>query len=91
MLRYKLAALDCSIARINIDVMRQPECTTLPEAPRKSRNESEARSRHEARRECCQQLMADLELASTCGRPDIAAYATQLSADMHRGDRWTAT
>jgi hypothetical protein len=27
--------------------------------------------------------MADLELASTCGRPDIAAYATRLSAEMH--------
>jgi hypothetical protein len=50
--------------------------------PRKSRNKSEARSRREARRERCQRLMADLELASTCGRPDIAAYATQLLAEM---------
>jgi len=28
-------------------------------------------------------LMDDLALASTCGRPDIAACATQLSAEMH--------
>jgi hypothetical protein len=36
--------------RINIkdDVMRQPECATPPEMPRKSQNKSEARSRHEA-------------------------------------------
>jgi hypothetical protein len=89
MLRYKIAALDCSIARVTIegDVMGLPECATLPEAPRKSRNKSEARSRHEARRERCQRLMADLELASACGRPDIAAYATRLSAEMRRGDR----
>jgi hypothetical protein len=74
MLRYKLAALDCSIARINIedDVMRQPECATR----------LRRRARHKPRRKRCQRLMADLELASACGRPDIAAYATRLSAEM---------
>ena len=38
MLRYKIAALDCSIARIAIerDVMGQPVCATRPEMPRKS-------------------------------------------------------
>jgi len=84
MLRYKISALDCNLARIAIerDVMRQPECATLPETPRKSRNKSEARWRQDARRERCHRLMADLELASPCGRPDIAAYATQLSAGM---------
>jgi hypothetical protein len=85
MLRYRLAAVDCSIARIHIedDVTRQPDCAPLAEAPRKSRKKSEARSRHEARRERCQRLMADLELASACRRPDIGAYATRLSAEMH--------
>jgi len=29
--------------------------------------------------------MADLELASTCGRPDVAGYATRLSAEMRAG------
>jgi hypothetical protein len=75
MLRYKIAALDCNLARIAIerDVMRQPECATLRETFRKSRTKSEARLREDARRARCQRLMADLELASTCGRPDIAA------------------
>jgi hypothetical protein len=83
MLRYKIAALNCNLARIAIerDAMRQSACA-LPETPRKSRNKSEARLRDEARRERCQQLMGNLELASTCGRPDIAAYATKLSAEM---------
>jgi hypothetical protein len=84
MRRYKIAALDCNLARIAIerDVMSQPECTTPLETPRKSRNKSEARLRQDALRERCHQLMVDLELASPCGRPDIAAYATQLSAEM---------
>jgi hypothetical protein len=38
--------------------------------------------RDEARRERCQQLMANLGLGSACGRPDIAAYATKLSAEV---------
>jgi hypothetical protein len=81
MLSYRIAALDCSIARISIkrDVMGLPECATLPEMPRRRRNKSEARLRDEARQARCQQLMVDLELATTCGRPDVAAYATQLS------------
>jgi hypothetical protein len=50
MLPYKLAALDCNIARINIeyDVMNQPECGSLPDTTRKSRNKSEARMRDAA-------------------------------------------
>ena len=89
MLRYKIAALDCYISRIDIerDVMGLPECATLPETPRKRRNKPEERLRDEARRQRCQRLMADLELVSTCGRPDIAAYATRLSAEIRRGDR----
>src|SRR5262249_45320983 len=84
MLRYKIAALDCSIARIHIerDVMRQPECVIMPDTPRKGRNKSEARFQDQARRERCRQLIADLELTSTCARPDIAAYATRLSVEM---------
>ena len=84
MLRYKIAALDCYTARIAIerDVMGLPECATLPETPRKKQSKSEARLRQDALRERCHQLMVDLELASPCGRPDIAAYATQLSAEL---------
>ena len=83
MLRYKIAALDCYTARIAIerDVMGLPECATLPETPRKKQSKSEAR-RDEARKARCHQLMVDLELATTCRRPDIAAYATQLSAEL---------
>jgi hypothetical protein len=44
--------------------------------------------RDEARKARCHQLMVDLELATTCGRPDIAAHATQLSAEL--GSRPTA-
>jgi hypothetical protein len=49
-LPYKIAALDCNIARINIeyDVMNQPECGSLPDTTRKSRNKSEARMRDAA-------------------------------------------
>ena len=84
MLRYKIAALDCYTARIAIerDVMGLPECATLPETPRKKQSKSEARLRDEARKARCHQLMVDLELATTCRRPDIAAYATQLSAEL---------
>ena len=84
MLRYKIAALDCYTARIAIerDVMGLPECATLPKAPRKKQSKSEARLRDEARKARCNQLMVDLELATTCRRPDIAAYATQLSAEL---------
>jgi hypothetical protein len=94
MLRYKIAALDCSIARFAIerDVMGLPECATLPEMPRKKQSKSEARLRDEARKARCHQLMVDLELTTTCVRPDIAAYATRLSAELgsqptaHRSD-----
>ena len=85
MLRYKIAALDCYIARIAIeprDVMSLPECATLPGTTRKGRNKSEARMRDEARKARCHQLKVDLELATTCARPDIAAYATRLSAEL---------
>jgi|SRR5215831_12486329 len=84
-----IAALDCNIARIVIerDFLRLPECATLPETNRRSRKKSEARLRDEARRQRCQRLMADLELASACGRPDIAAYATQLWAEMRQSDQ----
>jgi hypothetical protein len=50
-------------------------------------NKSEARLQDEARQARCQQLMADLELGSAYGRPDIAAYAAQLSAEMRRSDQ----
>src|SRR5262249_8926785 len=45
MLHYKIAAWDCSIARLTIerDVMRQPECATVRETLRKSRSKAEAR------------------------------------------------
>jgi hypothetical protein len=36
----------------------------------------------EAPMERCRRLMDDLALALTCQRPDIAAYATHLSAEM---------
>jgi hypothetical protein len=62
--------------------MGSPECATLPETPRKKQSKSVARLREEARKARCHQLMVDLELATTCARPDIAAYATQLSAEM---------
>ena len=85
MLRYKIAAL-CSIARFAIerDVMGLPECATLPEMPRKKQSKSEARLRDEARKARCHQLMVDLELTTTCVRPDIAAYATRLSTESDR-------
>ena len=38
--------------------------------------------RDEARKARCHQLKVDLELATTCARPDIAAYATRLSAEL---------
>jgi hypothetical protein len=84
MLRYKIAALDCSIARINIerDVMRQPECAILPETRSTRRNKSEPRLRDDARQDRCQRLMVDLELATPCGRPDIAALADRLRAEI---------
>src|SRR5262249_49561874 len=84
MLDYRIAALGCNIARITIkrDVMGLPECATLPETPRKKQSKSEARLRDEARNRRCHQLMADLELTPTCVRPDIAAYATRLSAEL---------
>jgi hypothetical protein len=89
MLSYTIAALDCNIARIAIerDVMSQPECASLPDTTRKCRNKSEARMRDEAKRQRCQRLMTDLELGSACGRPDIAAYAAQLSAEMRQSDQ----
>jgi len=84
MLRYKIAALDYYNARIAIEgnVMGLPECATLPETPHKKQSKCEAR--REARKARFHQLMVDLELATTCGRPDIAAYAARLSADLGR-------
>jgi hypothetical protein len=88
---YKLAALDCNIARINLeyDVMRAnlsaPACLT--QLARAETTLRRARMRDAASWQRCQRLMADLELGSACGRPDVAAYAAQLSVEMRRSDR----
>jgi hypothetical protein len=71
MINYRLAAWECLASRDSIerDVARLPEC---------GGNSAVARSKDKARQERCQRLRVDLELATTCGRPDIAALADRL-------------
>ena len=71
---------DAELAQVSALGARHADA--LPETPRKKRIKSEARLRDEARKARCHQLMVDLELATTCRRPDIAACATQLSAEL---------
>jgi hypothetical protein len=81
MINYRLAAWECLASRRSIerDVARLPECNV---EFRGGGNSAVARSKEKARRERCQRLMVDLELATTCGRPDIAALADRLRAEV---------